>query len=190
MKVVVISGSPRKNGNCEKMARDSLEEISKNGIEGVFVSLAELNILPCNACEQCSKEKKCPIDDDMRGVYEILESADGIVVISPVYFGGVSSQLKALFDRTLLLRKNGLLLKNKVGGAGAVGRSRNGGQELTIQGIHAWMHIHGMVIVGDDNHFGATVQHPYEEDEFGRQTLIRMVRKVCEVVNANVKAKS
>ena len=85
----------------------------------------------------------------MNRIYEILESADGLIVSSPVYFGTLSGQLKMLFDRTLLLRRNGFLLKDKIGAALAVGASRNGGQEYTIWSIHAWMHIHGMIVVGD-----------------------------------------
>ena len=114
----------------------------------------------------------------------MLEDADAILVLSPVYFGILSGQLKCMFDRTLMLRRKDFALKGKVGAAGAVGRSRNGGQEHTISTIHTWMHIHGMIVVGDGNHFGATAQDPYSEDDIGKETLHSTVDKLCEVCKA------
>ncbi len=107
-----------------------------------------------------------------------LAEADAIIVSSPVYFGSLSAQLKALFDRTLSSRRDDFKLKDKIGAAIAIGRSRNGGQEFTIQTIHSWMHIHGMIVVGDNNHFGGTVVHPFKEDEVGKKTVDDTLEKV------------
>ena len=63
---------------------------------------------------------------------------------TPVYFGSVTAQVKTLFDRSVLLRRQGFQLKSKLGAGMAVGGSRNGGQEKTIQVVQDWMHIHGM----------------------------------------------
>ena len=112
-----------------------------------------------------------------------LAQADAIIVSSPVYFGTISSQIKALFDRTLPLRRNNFQLKDKIGAAIAIGRSRNGGQEYTIQAIHAWMHIHGMIVVGDNNHFGGAIMAPFKEDEIGKQTVDDTIDKVCDLLN-------
>ncbi len=118
----------------------------------------------------------------MAEIYPLLEDADGIVVASPVYFGCMTAQLKALFDRTLMLRRQGFLLSGKVGGAIAVGGSRNGGQEKTVQAIHDWMHIHGMIVVGDNSHFGGIVHVPAESDEVGMQTVRDTIGKICDVL--------
>jgi len=118
----------------------------------------------------------------MTEIYPLLERADGIIVASPVYFGCMTAQLKALFDRTRVLRRQGFLLSGKVGGAIAVGGSRNGGQEKTLQAIHDWMHIQGMIVVGDNNHFGGIVQVPAESDEVGIQTVRDTVGKICDVL--------
>ncbi|MCI5115449.1 MAG: flavodoxin family protein [Candidatus Electrothrix sp. AX1] len=70
-----------------------------------------------------------------------------------------------------VVRRNGFMLKNKLGGVIAVGGSRNGGQELTVQAVHAAMMIHDMIIVGDGDHFGGAgwANHPdgYEADTTG-----------------------
>ncbi|MBU4491890.1 MAG: flavodoxin family protein, partial [Euryarchaeota archaeon] len=130
----------------------------------------------------CRTKKECPIDDDMAEIYEKLETSDAFIASSPVFFGCVSAQLKALFDRTILLRRNGFLLKGKVGGAVAVGGSRNGGQEFTIQAIHAWMHIHGMLVVGDNAHFGGILVKPVESDDVGLKTVKDTVNMICETL--------
>lgn len=137
---------------------------------------------PCSACGAC-REGDCVIEDDMQEVYDLMRRADGIFFASPVYMGGMSAQMKALLDRSVLLRRHDFELKNKVAGAAAIGASRNGGQELVLQQLHAALHIHGMIIVGDDSHFGATLHAPIEEDEWGQGTLDRTMEKMCDVLD-------
>jgi len=181
--ILGISGSPRKGDNVE--AIDFALKIAKNiGQETEKVSLRDNKVNPCIACDYCKKNPgKCSIKDDMEKIRPKLEKADAIIISSPVYFGSVSSQLKALFDRTLTIRRDNLKLKNKIGAAIAIGRSRNGGQEFTIQAINSFMHIHGMIVVGDNNHFGGTVVVPFKEDDFGKKTVKDTINKVCEVLS-------
>ncbi len=183
MKILGISGSPTK-GNNEKAIDYALEKAKKKGFDIEKVSLAKKDIKGCIACDMCRKEKgKCSIKDIMEEIRPKLIEADAIIVASPVYFGSVSSQIKALFDRTLTLRRDDFKLKNKIGAAIAIGRSRNGGQEFTIQAIHNWIHIHGMIVVGDNNHFGGIIVAPFEEDDIGKKTVEDMVEKVCDVLD-------
>ena len=182
MKIVGISGSPNSKGNNSRMVDRSLAIAKENGFDIEKISLADVNISPCTDCGVCKNEKSCPIDDDMGKIYEIIESADGLIVSSPVYFGTLSGQLKMLFDRTLLLRRNGFLLKDKIGAALAVGASRNGGQEYTIWSIHAWMHIHGMIVVGDNSHFGGIAQKDVDSDDIGMKTVEDTVNKLCSTL--------
>ncbi|MFQ6055450.1 MAG: flavodoxin family protein [Methanosarcinales archaeon] len=183
MNLIGISGSPNSNGNNEKVINLALDIAKKRGFEVEKIFLSEKTVAPCTDCGVCKDKEECSIDDDMNELYPLLENADGIIVSSPVYFGSVSAQLKALFDRTLLLRRKDFSLKNKIGGAIAIGRSRNGGQEKTIGAIQDWMHIHGMIVVGDNNHFGGILQAPIEKDEIGLQTATDTANKVCEVLN-------
>ena len=182
MKITGISGSPNAGGNNEKLIEMALGIAEEKGYETDRILLSKAKVLPCDDCGICRKEKFCPIEDDMAGICEKLEASDGIIVSSPVYFGSVTAQVKALFDRSILLRRNGFLLKGKVGGAIAVGGSRNGGQEFTINAIHSWMHIHGMIVVGDMSHFGGTVLKPVESDDAGIKTVKDTVNLMCETL--------
>lgn len=182
MKITGISGSPNAGGNNERIIDLALGIVKKKGYETDKILLSALDVKPCNDCSTCRSKKECPIDDDMAGIYEKLEGSDALIVASPVFFGSISAQLKALFDRTILLRRNGFLLKGKVGGAITVGGSRNGGQEFAVQAIHAWMHIHGMLVVGDSSHFGGILVKPVEKDEAGLKTVRDTVDMVCETL--------
>jgi len=182
MKITGISGSPNAGGNNEKIIDLALGIAKEKGFKTEKIFLSKLKVLPCDDCGACKKEKGCPIDDDMAGIYEKLESSDAIIVSSPVFFGSVSAQVKALFDRSIVLRRNGFLLKGKVGAAVAVGGSRNGGQEFTIQAIHSWMHIHGMIVVGDMSHFGGIAFKPVDSDEVGLKTVKDTVNMMCETL--------
>ncbi len=182
MKITGISGSPNAGGNNEKIIELVLDIAKEKGFKTEKILLSKLKVSPCDDCGMCREGKVCPIDDDMAGIYEKLEASDAIIVSSPVYFGSVTSQIKALFDRSILLRRNGFLLKGKVGGAIAVGGSRNGGQEFTIQAIHSWMHIHGMIVVGDMSHFGGITFKPVDSDEVGLKTIKDTVKYMCETL--------
>lgn len=182
MKITGISGSPAAGGNNEKILGIAMETAEEKGFETETILLSRRNVLPCTDCGICKKKKECPLDDDMDEIFPILENSDAFVVTSPVFFGCLSAQLKAMLDRTVLLRRNGFLLKGKVGGAIAVGGSRNGGQEFTIQAIHSWMHIHGMIVVGDGEHFGGIALKPIESDDVGIKTVKDTVNMICETL--------
>ncbi|MGB9927119.1 MAG: flavodoxin family protein [Methanosarcina sp.] len=182
MKILGISGSPRKGQNCEKMIESVLAHARERGFETQEIFLSALEVKPCKACGVCKENDFCVIEDDMEEVYEKMRTSDGIIVASPVYMGNYPAQLKALFDRSVLLRRKDFALKNKVGAALSIGGSRNGGQEKTIQSIHDWMHIHGMIIVGDNAHFGGIAWNPIHEDLIGMQTVIETAKKLCDVL--------
>ena len=182
MKITGISGSPTAGGNNERLLKLALGIAEEKGFEIEQILMSKFNVLPCTDCGVCKKSKECPLEDDMQEIYEKLETSDAFIVTSPVFFGSLTAQLKALFDRTILLRRNGFLLKGKVGGAMAVGGSRNGGQEFTIQAIHSWMHIHGMVVVGDAAHFGGIALKPVDSDEVGTRTVKDTVNMICETL--------
>ena len=182
MKIIGISGSPHKTGNNSRLIDRSLATSKKRGFDVEKITLAGTDISPCTDCGECRKEKSCQIEDNMTEIYDKLESADGILISSPVYFGTLSGQLKCLLDRSVMLRRNGFLLKDKVGAAMAVGGSRNGGQEYTIWSIHAWMHIHGMIVVGDNSHFGGIAIKDVDSDEEGLKTVDDTANKLCDTL--------
>jgi multimeric flavodoxin WrbA len=185
MKVVGLNGSHRRNGNTDYMLKKALEVCSAKGLEVEQIDLVDKRIGYCSVCDACKGGYTCPLEDDVMEILDRLVEGDAIIVASPTYFGGVSGRLRALFDRTLPLRRNGMKLAGKVGAALTVGGSRNGGQELVIQQIHAWMLIHEITVVGDRRtaHFGGiTVAHKpggVKEDEEGMKTVVNTAENVC-----------
>lgn len=182
MMILGISGSPRKGGNTEYILDEALKVASERGFKTEKLLASALTVGYCDDCGDCARGKPCPIKDDMDKFYELMEKADAIITASPVYFGSITAQLKAIFDRSISLRRQGFKLKNKVGCALTVGGSRNGGQEKTIETIHAWMHIQGMIVVGDDRHFGGIAVRPAAEDRIGRTAIIASANKVCDLL--------
>ncbi|MFH1125869.1 MAG: flavodoxin family protein [Candidatus Altiarchaeota archaeon] len=187
MKALGISGSHR-HGNTEQLVQKALEVLAENKIETEFITLADLKIEYCTDCGTCKKELNCPLKDNVMEILKKMMNADALIIGSPTYFGSVSGKLKALFDRTLPLRRQGNQLKDKIGGAIAVGGSRNGGQEHVIQQIHAWMLIQEMTIVGDKKtaHFGgiAVARNLGDalKDETGMETVINTALKIAETL--------
>ncbi len=187
MIVVGICGSPRKAGNTEFLLNEALSVAKDRSFETERLLASEISIDFCNDCGDCSKGKSCPKEDDMTEVLSSLDRADGIIIATPVYFGSVTAQLKAIFDRTIPLRRQGFRLKDKVGCALCVGGARNGGQEKTLETVHAWMHIHGMIVVGDDAHFGGIAVRPAAEDRIGRKTVVASANKLCDLLERTEK---
>ena len=110
--ILGISGSPRKEGNTAILVKEVLKHIKG---KKRFISLAGLNINPCNSCDRCWKENiECVIDDDIRWIIKEMQKADVIILGSPCYWGMVSAQLKMLMDRTVSIYEKGTL-KNKIG---------------------------------------------------------------------------
>lgn len=101
-KILILSGSPRKNGNsdllCDEFMRGAID--GGNSVEKIFV--AGKNIGYCRGCYYCQKSGgKCVIKDDMAEVLQKIIDSDVIVLSSPVYFYSISAQLKTVIDRTV-----------------------------------------------------------------------------------------
>jgi multimeric flavodoxin WrbA len=99
--VLVVMGSPRKNGNSATLAKQVAAGAEAAGAKVESLYLHDMNIQPCTACDACREDtvKDCVIDDDMQALYAKLRRADGLVIASPVYWFTVSAQTKAFMDR-------------------------------------------------------------------------------------------
>ena len=191
MKIIGVSASARKNKSTHFLLTqglDAVREASGNRIATELIDLAALKINGCIACDACKKKGvMCSQRDDFQTLIPKLadDAVAGIILATPVYMGSMTSQAKTFWDRTVLFRRNGFRFKNRLGGAIAVGGSRNGGQELTIQGVHAAMMIHGMIIVGDGAHFGGAAwsNHPdgYQGDDEGIASARDLGRSMAEI---------
>jgi multimeric flavodoxin WrbA len=150
MKVVAFNGSPRRDGNTAILIRHLFGELEQRGIETELVQLADKAIHGCIACEKCSetKDRRCAVKNDAANEYiEKMLGADGIILGSPVYFQDVTSEMKALIDRTgYVSRANGRMFKKKVGAS--VVAARRSGAIHTLDTMDHFFLSSEIVIVG------------------------------------------
>lgn len=99
MKVLGISGSPRLGGNTDQLLAEVLRGAESRGAEVSTTYICDLDIAPCQHCDSCLELGDCKTADDMQLVFRQLAEADIIVLASPIYFMGVTAQLKAMIDR-------------------------------------------------------------------------------------------
>ncbi|HIJ79985.1 MAG: flavodoxin family protein [Desulfobulbaceae bacterium] len=103
MKVLALSGSPRKHGNTDELLRAVVAGMRTAGAEVEVIRLCELKIAPCTGCGYCEKSGECVVDDDMTALYQKIIDTDRLVLASPIYFYGLTAQAKAFVDRTQTL---------------------------------------------------------------------------------------
>ncbi len=192
MLILGILGSPRRKGNTATLLDLSLEGAREEGMrtELLFVQeLMEEQSFPfCKACSSpCSG--RCYRGTSLEEAFRLMAQSDGIILASPVYFGTVSAQLKAFWDKTRRLREKKVLM-NVVGGALSVGGSRFGGQETTLKALFDMMLIQGMLLAGeghistDAGHHGACGHQPVSEDENARLKAFSLGRRIGQVAGA------
>jgi multimeric flavodoxin WrbA len=182
MKIVGICGSPRE-GASEFLLKKALNELEmEECFETELITVKDKSISPCRHCNNCVRTKgKCAIQDDMKEVYKALKEADGIIMASPIHFGSITAQLKAVIDRCQAMIMEDLdIFKNKVGISIVVGGDRSGGQELAIQQINTFYLLNKIIPLSGGS-FGANLgaclwsqdggADGVKEDEYGLKTL-------------------
>ncbi len=125
MKVLVVSCSPRKNGNTELLLKEASKGASDAKADVEFLRLQEFKIHPCLECLSCHKSGKCVINDDMQVLYPKLIDMDAIILGSPIFFMSIPAQGKAFIDRhqpfwvMKYLLKREFILKERISRQGA-----------------------------------------------------------------------
>jgi multimeric flavodoxin WrbA len=154
--ILGISGSPRKKAT-EYVLMEALKILNNVRFKTEFFTVRGKKIRFCRHCDYCLKKKECVIKDDMYILYSLLKNASGIIIATPVYNGGISSQLKTIMDRCrALVASNRNFFKYKFGIAIAVGGDRMGGQELAIQQIMTFYILNGIIPISGGP-FGANL---------------------------------
>ncbi len=148
MKVVAFNGSPRKGGNTEFLLRKVFEPLEMAGIETELVQVGGKPIRGCIACMKCWEQKDglCMLKEDiLNECVKKINGADGILLGSPTYFADVTSEIKALMDRSgMVAMANGGTLRRKVGAA--VVAVRRGGAIHVFDTLNHYFQIAQMVI--------------------------------------------
>jgi multimeric flavodoxin WrbA len=175
MKVIAFSGSARKDGNTAILVRHAFAELEKEGIETELVQLAGERIRGCVACFQCwqRKDGSCVVKDDcVNDCIDKMKGADGIILASPTYFADITSEIKALMDRSgMVARANGDMFRRKAGAA--IIAVRRAGAIHAFDSLNHFFLIGQMIIPGS-SYWNVGVGREIgevEKDEEGVQTM-------------------
>lgn len=99
MKIAVLKGSPNINGSSNMLAENFIEGALESGHEIIEIDSAHADISPCIGCVHCGYEGECVLNDDMDDFRQQILSSDMLVFVTPLYYYGMSAQLKTLIDR-------------------------------------------------------------------------------------------
>jgi len=182
-KTLLISGSPKSDGNTAQLMEECAKVIRKEGVEAEIVSLAGMSIHSCNACGKCSETGKCDIQDGLNEIIDKIRGAQGFIVGSPVYFGTARGDVMAALQRIgYVSRKSDQFLSGKVGGAVAV--ARRGGQTFTLQEMLMFFLINDMIVPGSTYWNMVFGQYPGEvwKDREGIDTIRHFAANVAKLV--------
>ncbi|MBQ3116546.1 MAG: flavodoxin family protein [Clostridia bacterium] len=168
MKVLMINGSPHKNGTTFRALAEIAKELNQNQIQTEIITIGDKEVTGCRACDACSKTNKCIKNDIVNEIIEKLIDADGIVVGSPVYYASMNGSLKSLLDR-VFFGKSCFAYKP----ACAIAVARRAGTTNTVDAINKYFSINNMPIVSSqywNMAFGSSGEQ-VEGDEEGMQTM-------------------
>lgn len=182
-KVILLSGSPKPEGNTFQVLHESLKVIESLGVKAELISLAGKKIQSCLACGKCAELKKCIIQDDMNDIIEKVRNAQGFIVGSPVYYGTARGDLMSALQRIgKVSGATDRFLSWKVGGPIAV--ARRGGQTASVQEMLMFYLMNDMIIPGSTYWNIVFGQAPGDvwKDEEGIRTIRRFSENVANLI--------
>jgi len=116
LKLLCISGSPRRGGNTDRLMNEAIIGAAGKGAQVKHIVLADLDIAPCAHCDGCVQTGgRCVLEDDMQEIHADIREYDRFIVASPIYFMGLTAQVKAMIDRCQALWVIKHMLKLPVG---------------------------------------------------------------------------
>lgn len=176
MKVLILNGSPRSNGNTSVALREMKTIFEKEGVEAEIVQVGNKEVRGCIACGKCGELGKCVFDDIVNELAPKFQEADGLVVASPVYYASANATLIAVLDR--LFYSTGFDKTMKVGAS--VVCARRGGCSATFDELNKYFTISNMPIASSQywNSIHGRGPGEAEMDEEGKQTMRVLARNM------------
>ena len=182
MKVLIINGSPRAKSNSKILIKELEKTFTSLGVENEVVDVANLDVRGCMACGYCHEHDGCVFKDIVNETSKKFETADGLIIVSPVYYASPNGQLISFLDR--LFQSSRFPKKYKVGAAFVV--ARRAGTTASFDVLNKYFTISGMPVVSGDywnNGFGR-LPGEIENDEEG----LRNARVVAQRMTFLMKA--
>lgn len=183
MKVLLINGSPHKDGTTNASLAEAARTLEAEGIETETVQVGQLTIRGCTACLGCRKLGRCVINDGVNEVAEKFAEADGIIVGSPVYYASPNGNLISFLDR--LFYSSPFDKRMKVGAA--VVCARRGGCTASFDVINKYFTISGMPVASSsywNQVHGASSPEDARADEEGMQTMRNLARNMAFLIKS------
>ena len=177
MKVLMLNGSPHKNGSTFKALSEMKAIFDEEGIESEILYVGNANVRGCAACGYCRKSGKCAFDDAVNEIAPKFEECDGLVVGSPVYYASANATLVALLQR--LFYSTHFSKTMKVGAA--VCSARRGGLTATFDELNKFFAISGMPVASGQYWNGIHGNNADEaaRDEEGLQMMRTLARNMA-----------
>ena len=179
MKVLLINGSPKENGNTFRVLSEVADTLNSEGIDTEIISIGKKAVQGCIACGMCGRTGKCTFNDDL--YYKVLRAVkdgiDGLVIGSPVYYGGPNGSLCALLDRVFY--SLGPDLQYKPGASVVV--CRRGGATAAFDRLNKYFTMMNMPLATSQywNIVYGQVPGQAERDEEGMQTMRTLARNMA-----------
>lgn len=176
MKVLMLNGSPRPNGNTAAALNEMKRVFEEEGVEVELVQVGRENVRGCVACGYCMANGKCAFDDIVNELAVKLEQADGLVVGSPVYFASANGTMAALLQRLFISTRFDKSMK--VGAA--VAAARRGGITATYDELNKFFGISGMPIASGQywNGIHGNAAGEAQQDAEGLQMMRTLARNM------------
>ena len=176
MRVLIINGSPRVNGNTTIAVNEMVKVFEKEGVETEVVQIGNKDVRGCIACGTCFKKGQCVFDDVVNELAPKFETADGLVVASPVYYASANATLIACLDR--LFYSTHFDKTMKVGAS--VVCARRGGLSATFDELNKYFTICGMPVASSQywNSIHGREPGQAEQDAEGLQTMRTLARNM------------
>ena len=176
MKVLMLNGSPKSNGNTAMALAEMEKVFIASGVQCEIVQVGRMAIRGCLHCHACEKTGRCAIDDEVNAVAKKFETADALVVASPVYYASANGTLISFLDRMFYSSRFSKLMK--VGASVAV--CRRGGASATFDELNKYFTISGMPVASGQywNSVHGCTPGEAAEDAEGLQSMRTLARNM------------
>ena len=176
MKVLMINGSPRAEGNTALALREMEAIFREAGVDVITMQVGNKAIRGCIACGKCAALGKCVFDDAVNDAAALLPQVDGLVLASPVYYASANGTLISFLDR--LFHSNHCDLTMKVGAS--VVCARRGGCSATFDELNKYFTISGMPVASSQywNSIHGRLPGEADQDQEGKQTMRALARNM------------
>lgn len=186
MKILLINGSPHEKGCTFTALQEVAATLEADGVETEMFWIGKQPVSGCTACMHCKKAGRCVLEDQVNVLADRMDSFDGIVVGSPVYYAGPAGQLCAFLDR--LFYSSGARMTGKL--AAAVVSCRRGGATAAFDRLNKYFTICNMAVIGSQywNQVHGNKPEEVKRDLEGLQTMRTLARNIAYWLKAKAAA--